>query len=142
MEADFDGPPGCVAGDDLGGGRGQVGGDDRDVVALVVGGFAVAVFDQDDPDRVGPPDPEPEAGDLGGPRGDGGAVPVDQGVDPGVVLVGLVGDVGGGADPFTAESGSAAFPLAAGVGWWKTALLRALVVMVMFRPRPAKCPAP
>src|SRR6478752_1418246 len=110
MEADFDGPPGCVAGDDLGGGRGQVGGDDRDVVALVVGGFAVAVFDQDDPDRVGPPDPEPEAGDLGGPRGDGGAVPVDQGVDPGVVLVGLVGDVGGGADPFAAESGSAAFP--------------------------------
>ena len=96
VEADFDGPAGCVAGDDLGGGCGHVGGDDCDVVAFVGGGFAVAVFDQDDADRVGAPDPEPEAGDLGGARGDGGAVPVDQGVGPGVVLVGLGGDVGGG----------------------------------------------
>src|SRR5664279_2524723 len=35
VEADFDGPAGRVAGDDLGGGRGHVGGDDRDVVVLV-----------------------------------------------------------------------------------------------------------
>src|SRR5664279_1625481 len=84
--------------------------DDRDVVAFVGGGFAVAVLDQDDADRVGAPDPEPEAGDLAGLRGDGGAVPVDEGVDPGVVLGGVVGDVGGGADAFAAESGSAAFP--------------------------------
>src|SRR5664279_3992344 len=55
--------------------------DDRYVVALSGGGFSVAVFDQDDADRVGAPDPEPEAGDLTGLRGDGGAVPVDQGVD-------------------------------------------------------------
>src|SRR5664279_3724349 len=34
------------------------------------------------------------------------------------------------------------FPLDAGVGWWNTALLRALVVRVMLCPRPAKCPAP
>src|SRR5450631_637972 len=88
----------------------HVGGDHCDVVAFVGGGFAVAVFDQDDADRVGAPDPEPEAGDLGGARGDGGAVPVDQGVGPGVVLVGLGGDVGGGADAFAAESWSAAFP--------------------------------
>src|SRR5664279_3771937 len=84
--------------------------DDCDVVVLGGGGFAVAVLDQDDADPVGAPDPEPEAGDLGGARGDGGAVPVAQGVDPGVVLVGLVGDVRGGADAFAAESGSAAFP--------------------------------
>ena len=43
----------------------------------------------DDPDRVGPPDPEPETGDLGGPRGDGRAVSVDQGVHPGVVVGGV-----------------------------------------------------
>src|SRR5450755_726066 len=110
VEADFDGPAGRVAGDDLGGGCGHVGGDYCDVVVLVGGGLAVAVFDQDDPDRVGAPDPEPEAGDLGGARGDGGAVPVDQGVGPGVVLVGLGGDIGGGADAFAAQSGSAAFP--------------------------------
>src|SRR5664279_855712 len=34
------------------------------------------------------------------------------------------------------------FPLAAGVGWWNTALRRALVVRVMLGPRPAKCRAP
>src|SRR5664279_1877200 len=38
--------------------------------------------------------------------------------------------------------GRPGFPLAAGVGWWNTALLRALVVRVTLRPRPAKCPAP
>src|SRR5664279_2906719 len=86
---------GRVAGDDLGGGRGHVGGHYRDVVAFSGGGFSVAVLDQDDPDRVGPPDPEPEAGDLAGLRGDGRSVSVDQGVDPGVVLGGVVRDVGG-----------------------------------------------
>src|SRR5664280_3794042 len=60
--------------------------DDRDVVALGGGGFSVAVFDQDDADRVGPPDPEPETGDLGGARCHGRSESVDQGVDPGVVL--------------------------------------------------------
>ena len=41
VEADFDRPPGRVAGDDLGGGRGHVRGDDRDVVAFVGSGFTV-----------------------------------------------------------------------------------------------------
>src|SRR6476620_383297 len=110
VEADLDGPPGRVAGYDLGGGRGHVGGHYRDVVASFVGGFAAAVLDQDDPGRVGAPDPEPQAGDLGGAGGDRGAVPVDQGVDPLVVLGGLVGGVGGGADAFAAQSWSAGFP--------------------------------
>ena len=54
-EQGVDGPSGGVAGDDLLRGGGEVGGDQRDVVAAGRGGGASGVVEQDDADGVGAP---------------------------------------------------------------------------------------